>query len=325
MGGALARACRQSARAVPAGRPGGNRHDQPAGIPRGAVCDLARRAGRGADERQTAQRGVRLHHRGYRRVAGAGESGPRRRCRPPRPHHRNRQRRVAAALRGRRHRRCTACARRSRLAVLHQRHHRPAERRDADARHHDGADARLFRRDRTGRRAGPRAACRTDVARLGMLRAAVRRHGRRHRRSRKWRVRSCRDQDAARRARQRQLLCRADHGEPADPRCGLRRSRTSGPAHHHLWRRTDASGNPVPRDGPAGAEIRADLRSGRSADDHHGAVERDSRRPDPAALAGDHRLGRPAARQCRSPHSRRRRPRGSVRERSAKFWFAAKS
>ncbi len=104
--------------------------------------------------------------------------GSRRRCRPPRPHHRNRQRRVAAALRGRRHRRCTACARRSRLAVLHQRHHRPPERRDADARHHDGADARLFRRNRTGRRAGSRAACRTDVARLGMLRAAVRRHGR---------------------------------------------------------------------------------------------------------------------------------------------------
>ena len=69
-------------------------------------------------------------------------------------------------------------ARRSRLAVLHQRHHRPPERRDADARHHDGADARLFRRDRTGRRAGLRAACRADVARLGLLRAAVRRHGR---------------------------------------------------------------------------------------------------------------------------------------------------
>ena len=98
MGGALARAGRQSARLVPAGRPGRYRHDQPAGIPRSAVCDLARRAGRGADERQAPQRGVRLHHRDIGSLAGSGEPRPRRRCRAARPHHRDRQRRVAASF-----------------------------------------------------------------------------------------------------------------------------------------------------------------------------------------------------------------------------------
>ena len=66
VGGAHPHPRRQSASAVPAGRPRSDRHDQPAGVPRGAVCGMARGPGRGADERQTPSRRVRLHHRAHR-------------------------------------------------------------------------------------------------------------------------------------------------------------------------------------------------------------------------------------------------------------------
>ncbi len=197
MGGALARPCRQSAPPVPPGRAGGDRDDQSPGIPRSAVRNLARRPGRRADERQAPRRGVRLHHQAHRRRARSGEPRPRRGCRAARPHHRDRQRRVAAALSGRRHRPRPPPARRSRLALLHQRHHRPPQGGDADASHPDGAEPRLFRRDRAGRRRRLQASRRAAIARLRRLRTAFRRHGRQQYHSGKRRFRSGRDRCAS--------------------------------------------------------------------------------------------------------------------------------
>ena len=238
----------------------------------------------------------------------SGKPRPRRRRRTARPHHRDRQRRVAQPLSGRRHRRGAARARRSGVAVLYQRHHRPPQGRDAHPSQSDGADARLLRRDRTGQRRRLRSACSADVAWLGLLRPALRRHGRQHHRAGERGLRSGRNRGAAAGSRQCQFLCRADHGEPARQSFGVRRRRSSRFAHHHLWRRADAFRNPVERHGFAGAEIRADLRPGRSAHDHHRADKGHARRPHAAALARDHGLGRTAPHQCRSARRRRRRP-----------------
>ena len=224
---ALAHARRQFARLMPAGRSGRDRHDQSAGISRSAVRHLARGAGRGADERQAPQRGIRLHHRQYGSGAGPGQSRSRRRCRGARPHHRDRQRRVAAAFQGDGIDVVPRQPERSRLALLHQRHDRPAQRRDADARHHDGADASLFRRDRAGPAGRLRPSCRADVAWLRLLRPALRRHGRKDRHSRKRRLRSGRDRRATVDPRQCQFLRGADHGQPLDQSCRLRRRRSS--------------------------------------------------------------------------------------------------
>ena len=178
MGSALARPRRQSTRVVPAGGSGGDRHEQSPGISRSAVCDLARRTRRGADERQAARRRARLHCRACASVADPGEPRPRRRCRAAWPHRRHRQRRMAAPQ-PRRRRRCRAATpRRSRLAVLHERHHRPAEGRDADAPQSDGDDAGLSVRHRAGRRSRRQDSSGAAVARLRTLRAPLRRHGR---------------------------------------------------------------------------------------------------------------------------------------------------
>ena len=63
-------------------------------------------------------------------------------------------------------------ARVARLALLHQRHDRPLEGRDAVAPQPDGADDRASRRRRSARRAHEPDPRRADVARLGAVRAA---------------------------------------------------------------------------------------------------------------------------------------------------------
>ena len=71
------------------------------------------------------------------------------------------------------------------------------------------------------------------------------------------------------------------------------------------------------------SEIRANLRSGRSADDHHRAVEGHPRRSVAAALARGHGLGRIAAHQCRGARRRRGRSPVPPPAKSARCWCAA--
>jgi hypothetical protein len=116
-----------------------------------------------------------------------------------------------------------AAADRSGLAVLHQRHHRPAQGRHADHPQPDGGGAQLLCRrrcHRAGRRHHP---CRADVARLGLLHAAARRPRRTQRHAGIGRLRAGRDLRAAARASRRDDVRRADHGQ-APGRAPRRRS-----------------------------------------------------------------------------------------------------
>ena len=86
---------------------------------------------------------------------------------PSRPRPRRCSRRAAEP------RRCgpvERAGRRPGLAVLHQRHHRPAQGRDADAPQPDDDGPDLLRRRRSGRRRRRDGLCRADVARLRPLR-----------------------------------------------------------------------------------------------------------------------------------------------------------
>ena len=180
-----------------------------------------------------------------------GEPRPRRGRRAAWPHRRHRQRRMAPPRPRRRHRYGGAASRRSRLAVLYQRHHRPAQGRDAHASQSDGDDAGLSVRHRAGRRSRRQNSSGAAVARLRTLRAALRRHGREECRAGIGRLRSRRDRSAVGGAWQCQLLRRADHGQPAGQPFGLCRRRSSRLAHHRLWRRPDACGKSAAGHGAA--------------------------------------------------------------------------
>ena len=104
---------------------------------------------------------------------------------------------------------------RSGLAVLHQRHHRPAQGRDADAEQRHGGDPQLFFRrrcDRARRRHHPR---RADVARLGLLHPAARRARGAQRGAGVGRLRRARDLCAVAGPSRRHHVRRADHGRSA--------------------------------------------------------------------------------------------------------------
>ena len=114
------------------------------------------------------------------------------------------------------------------VALLHQRDHRPAEGRGADARQPDGDDAELpGRRRPRGRRRSP-AARGADVARLGPLRDSEHRGRRNPPDPRGTRIRPGRDPPGARVDSERQVLRCADDGDAPRRRhrLGRRRRRT---------------------------------------------------------------------------------------------------
>ena len=166
----------------------GLRHDQLRGGHRGHVCRLARRPLCRADERQAACQGVRLHPGEFRREALLRHARPRRHHRRGGPRSARAQgdrRRHHALLRlhgGRRsHRHGRGRGHGSGVAVLHLRHHRPAQGRHAHPSQSAGDDAELLRRRRSaaGRRLD--GACRADQPWLGPVEL---RHGGARRRSR---------------------------------------------------------------------------------------------------------------------------------------------
>ena len=121
------------------GRPGRDRGQELCRLSRSPLCGLACRAGGGAGQRQAAWRRARLHPGAFGRARMLRVGGARRchraaRAAEPRapPHHRQRRIRRHCS-RQRRSRRAPRDGRRSRLAVLHLGHHRPAEGRDAHA------------------------------------------------------------------------------------------------------------------------------------------------------------------------------------------------
>ncbi len=116
--------------------------------------------------------------------------------------------------------------RRSRVALLHERHDRAAEGRRDLARQPARDEPMLPRLRRSGRAGRRAAASGAAVARLGAVRAAARGSGRRQRRAGIGRLRRRRDLPAARRVGPRVLLRRADDGEA--PRRRRPRSGTRG-------------------------------------------------------------------------------------------------
>ena len=141
---------------------------------RGDVRDLACRPLRRADERQAARKGVRLHPGELRRQALLRDA----RSRPD--HRRGGQggaraqgdrRRHDAVLQlhgsGRSHRPDGSGAHRSGVALLHVRHHRPAQGRHAHPSQSPGDDAQLLRRCRPPAARRLDRACRADQPRRG--------------------------------------------------------------------------------------------------------------------------------------------------------------
>ena len=105
--------------------------------------------------------------------------------------------------------------RRSRLAVLHLRHHRPAQGRDAQPRQSGGGDVVLPRRCRSGDAGRCLALCRADLAWRRSLQSPACPHGRAARHSRIRRLRSGRSAQSRPAARQCRDVRRAHHGAAA--------------------------------------------------------------------------------------------------------------
>ncbi len=103
----------------------------------------------------------------------------------------------------------------------------------------------------------------------------------------------------------------ADHDQ-APGRLSGRLQRGQHP-HADLGRRADVCRGRAGRARPLRPASRANLRPGRSADDHHHAVERGHRRPRPSALARAARLRRQALCLRRGDGRRRRRQAGRAR------------
>ncbi len=151
-----------------------HRREELPGLCRADVRHLACRPRRGAGERQTSRPGARLYPRAFRRegLLRIGRSRHRdcavRAEDAATPHH-YRQPRLRCAVCRRPHR-CVAMQRqRSRLAVLHLRHHRAAEGRNAHPPRAGGREFCLYQRSRSDRPGRPAAARRTDESRFRSL------------------------------------------------------------------------------------------------------------------------------------------------------------
>ena len=157
-------------------------------------------------------------------------------------------------------------SRRTGVAVLHQRNHRPVQGRDAVASQPDGDDGRPSRGLRFARRGlQPGARC-ADVARLGPLHPAVRDARRAAGDTGLRRVRARRVPRPLRAPSGLQRLPRPDDG----PAPGADRTAVPAqPAHGGLRRRPDVRREPEEGDGRVRPDLRPALRPGRGADDDH--------------------------------------------------------
>ena len=130
-------------------RPRRHRRQEQPGLCRDSLCDLACRARRRAGQRQAARRRAWLHPRTIRRAGVLCLRRPRRRDRAARAERASSALIVIgsaeyrSAVRRRSDRGRAARRQRSRLAVLHLRHDRPSEGRDADPSGAGGGEPRL--------------------------------------------------------------------------------------------------------------------------------------------------------------------------------------
>ncbi len=181
---------------------------------------------------------------------------------------------------------------RSRLAVLHLRHDRPAEGRDAHAPRAGAGELCVSHRSGCVRAGRQRAARRADEPRLRPLHDGACGAARRQRRAGIRRLRAGRDLPPVRPLAAHVDVRRAHDGQ-AHGRL-RRRHRPVQYPHHRLWRRADVCRGCAQGARPLRAAPRADLRSGREPDDHHHAVEAGHRRSRSPALARPARFGRAA-------------------------------
>ena len=146
--------------------------------------------------------------------------------RASRAHRRGRQRRVPRPAQRRSGADDRGRAGRRRLAVLHERHHGPAEGRDAEPSQPAGHDAVVLRGRRPDRARRRRPARGADVARLGLLHPAARGQGRLPGDPGERRLRSGRDLRAVPGASRRHAVRGADHGQAPGRASGARRAPT---------------------------------------------------------------------------------------------------
>ena len=150
------------------------------------VRHLACGAGRGAGQRKAARPRARLHFAALRRAGLFRVGGARCRDRAARAAdsgtpHRDRQQRLRSAVHRRSDRAVAVRRRRSRLAVLHLRHHGPAEGRHAHPSRAGGGELRLCERGQSHRARQSAPACRADEPRLRPLHDGARGAARRQR------------------------------------------------------------------------------------------------------------------------------------------------
>ena len=220
---------------------------------------------------------------------------------------RHRQRRIRKAPCRRSDPGRAARRQRSRLAVLHLRHHRTAEGRDAHPQGAGGRERSLHGRGRYACARRSAAACRADEPRLRPLHDGLCHAPRRQRRAGIGRLRAGGNLRSVPRLAAHLDVCRSDHGQAAGR---LRRGMSEREhPHHRLWRRADVCRGRGEGARPVRPAAGADLRAGRKPDDHHGAAQGRSRRPRSSALARAARLGRPAVPLHRGDgHGGRRKP-----------------
>ena len=171
-----------------AGRARRHRGEELHRLCRAHVRHLARGARRGAGQRQTARPRARLHFAAFRRprllrfrrarhrdrAARAADAGTSDRARQPR---------LRGAVRRRSDRAVAVPRRRSGVAVLHLRHHGPAEGRHAHPSRAGGGELRLCERGQSDRARQSAPACRADEPRLRPLHDGARGAARRQRRA----------------------------------------------------------------------------------------------------------------------------------------------
>ena len=179
--------------------------------------------------------------------------------------------------------------RRSRLAVLHVRDHRPAQGRHAHARGARGCELRLCRRGRSdcGGRCSPARGA--DEPWFGCLHDGDRGAARHQRHAGIELVRRRGGAPPVRCVAAHLDVRRSDHGEAAGRM--PRRLQSRSHQDHHLGRRADVRRRRAQGDRAIRPTFRADLRSGRGPDDDHGSVAAGHRRPRPSALGGAARPG----------------------------------
>ena len=162
------------------------------------------------------------------------------------------------------------------------------------------------------------------LARIRAVRIAACPGGRRECRPAVRRIRSRRDLVVARTLGSLVLVRRADDGQ-ASCRASLTPKCATGPAQEHRLRwRADVRRGLQGRVGGAGTETRADLRSGRIADDDHRDVACRCCRRRRARRRRASWLGRRRADRHRGSHRGRRRCRVAGRRRWARCWCAVR-